>query len=135
MKQMSRRGQRRSDSPTAAGGSRTASAADVTVTDTGGIPSDPVGAVDPTEPADGDDRRSLVGALVDRYRVLAKIGAGGMGVVYAALDPALDRKVALKVLPPVAGHRGAHLEARLRREAQALARLDHPNVVRVYDVG
>ncbi|MCE9576389.1 MAG: serine/threonine-protein kinase [Deltaproteobacteria bacterium] len=77
----------------------------------------------------------LVGTSLDRYRVLERLGAGGMGVVYAALDPALERKVALKVLPPLAEARGAHLEARLRREAQALARLDHPNVVRVYDVG
>jgi serine/threonine-protein kinase len=83
-------------------------------------------------PSDAPD---LVGKSLDRYRVQARLGAGGMGVVYAALDPALDRKVALKVLPPMAQGREAHLEARLRREAQALARLDHPNVVRVYDVG
>src|SRR6185312_6100126 len=52
-----------------------------------------------------------------------------------AYDPALDRRVALKVLPVTAERNREHLEQRLRREAQALARLAHPNVVAVYDVG
>ncbi|MBA2544030.1 MAG: serine/threonine protein kinase, partial [Deltaproteobacteria bacterium] len=83
----------------------------------------------------------LTGRTIDRYRVLGRIGAGGMGVVYAAFDPALDRKVALKMLPQLtvdhhaALEARARLEARLRREAQALAKLDHPNVVGVFDVG
>jgi tetratricopeptide (TPR) repeat protein len=83
--------------------------------------------------AEPEDR--LVGATIDRYRVEARLGAGGMGVVYAAYDPALDRRVALKVLPAIEQHQRAHLEGRLRREAQALARLAHPNVVAVHDVG
>ncbi len=66
---------------------------------------------------------------IDRYRIVRRLGAGGMGVVYAARDPELDRDVAIKML-----HRDAPA-ARLRREAQALARLSHPNVVVVYDVG
>ena len=66
---------------------------------------------------------------VDRYRILRRLGAGGMGVVYAARDPELDRDLAIKML-----HRDAPA-ARLRREAQALARLSHPNVVAVHDVG
>jgi hypothetical protein len=77
----------------------------------------------------------LVGTTIDRYRVLARLGAGGMGEVYRAYDPALDRKVALKVLPPLDDAHHASFEARLRREAQALAKLDHANVVGVYDVG
>ena len=83
----------------------------------------------------------LTGTTIDRYRVLGRIGAGGMGVVYAAFDPALDRKVALKMLAQVtvethaAMEARARLEARLRREAQALAKLDHPNVIGVFDVG
>ena len=77
----------------------------------------------------------LIGTTVGRYRVLARLGAGGMGVVYRAHDPVLDRTVALKVLPPLDESRRAMLEARLRREAQALARLDHHNVLAVYDVG
>ncbi|MEM9453272.1 MAG: tetratricopeptide repeat protein [Myxococcota bacterium] len=65
--------------------------------------------------------------------LLDKLGAGAMGVVYAAYDPELDRKVALKVLRPgVAGDRG---RARLMREAQALGKLAHPHVVAIHDVG
>jgi tetratricopeptide (TPR) repeat protein/predicted Ser/Thr protein kinase len=74
------------------------------------------------------------GARVGRYVVLERVGAGGVGVVYAARDPELNRKTALKLLrPDQTGGRG--LEARLRREAQAMARLAHPNVATVYDVG
>ena len=69
--------------------------------------------------------------------MLSQLGAGGMGVVYAAYDPELDRKVAVKLLHPrLAGSvEGERARGRLLREAQALARLSHPNVVAVYDVG
>ncbi|WP_224243203.1 tetratricopeptide repeat protein [Hyalangium gracile] len=74
------------------------------------------------------------GARVGRYVLLRRVGEGGMGVVFAAYDPDLDREVALKLLKP-----GAVTDAgaggRLVREAQALARLSHPNVVIVHDVG
>jgi len=76
------------------------------------------------------------GTAFGRYIVVRKLGSGGMGVVYLAYDPQLDRGVALKVLRPdarSADRGGAH--ARLQREAQAMARLSHPNVVPVYDVG
>ncbi len=74
------------------------------------------------------------GATLGRYVLLEKLGAGGMGEVFAAYDPHLDRKVALKLL------RGGALsaeegKARLLREAQAMARLQHPNVIAVHDVG
>ena len=79
------------------------------------------------------------GTLVGRYVVLAKLGAGGMGVVYAAYDPELDRKVALKLLHPrlVDADPSTTGEARTRlvREAQALAKLNHPHIVAVHDVG
>ncbi len=77
------------------------------------------------------------GGLVGRYHVLERIGAGGMGVVYAAFDPDLDRKVALKVLQPerLDGDAGSRGHARLIREAKAMAKLAHPNVVTVHDVG
>jgi eukaryotic-like serine/threonine-protein kinase len=68
-----------------------------------------------------------------RYVVLDRLGAGGMGEVHAAWDRRLDRKVALKLLHPE--RRGRGDAARLLREAHALARLSHPNVVAVHDVG
>jgi serine/threonine protein kinase len=69
------------------------------------------------------------GARIGRYVVIGQLGAGGMGGVYAARDPELDRKVAIKLLHSSVGG------ARLLREARALAKLAHPNVVTVYDVG
>ncbi len=71
-----------------------------------------------------------------RYEIVRELGAGGMGVVYLAHDPELDRRVALKLLRP-----RAHMELsedtenRLREEARAMARLNHPHVVNVHDVG
>ena len=75
------------------------------------------------------------GTLVGRYVIVDKLGEGGMGVVYAAFDPELDRKVAIKVLQGTAGGTESGGQAWLLREAQALARLAHPNVVAVHDVG
>jgi tetratricopeptide (TPR) repeat protein len=74
------------------------------------------------------------GATLARYVVLERIGAGAMGVVYAAYDPQLDRQVALKVLRPE-GRQVEELRQRLVLEAQSLARLSHANVVTVHDVG
>ncbi|MEM7153603.1 MAG: serine/threonine-protein kinase [Myxococcota bacterium] len=76
------------------------------------------------------------GATFGRYVVVRKLGAGGMGVVYLAYDPNLDRAVALKVLHAGGsrGDRGA-AQQRLLREAQVMAQLSHPNLVPVYDVG
>jgi len=68
-----------------------------------------------------------------RYRIVHRIGSGGMGTVYSAFDPTLDRTVALKVLHDKV--EGADAEQRLLREAQAMARLSHPNVVTVHDAG
>ncbi|PRP99897.1 serine/threonine-protein kinase [Enhygromyxa salina] len=70
---------------------------------------------------------------IARFVVLEQIGLGGMGVVYAAWDPTLDRRVALKLVRADRGSADAH--DRLQREAQAMARLSHPNVVSVFDVG
>ena len=72
---------------------------------------------------------------VGRYRVLGRIGSGGMGVVYRAHDPELARDVAVKVVNPETGAGHEHARARLVREARAMARLAHPNVIHVYDVG
>ena len=91
---------------------------------------------------DGPDRvmETLIpGAELGRYRVRRRLGAGGMGVVYVAHDPQLDRNIAIKVLRTVsAGTKasdGTEGRRRLLREAQAMARLSHPNVVSVHDVG
>jgi serine/threonine protein kinase len=77
------------------------------------------------------------GATIGRYVILGLVGRGGMGEVYAAYDPELDRKVAVKLLraKPNAGLSMAEGRQRTLREAQAIARLSHPNVVVVYDVG
>src|SRR5688572_22416279 len=75
------------------------------------------------------------GCSVGRYVVLEVIGAGGMGVVYAAYDPELDRKIALKVLHREERDDAPVRERLLLREAQAMAKLAHPNVVTVHDVG
>jgi serine/threonine protein kinase len=75
---------------------------------------------------------------IDGYEVLEEVGQGGMGVVYKALHLRLKRVVALKMLQPAAGLSTSdwdHLLKRFRREAEALARVRHPNVVEVYDVG
>ena len=74
---------------------------------------------------------------IGRYRVREQIGAGGMGVVYSARDPELDRLVAIKVLNPDKGKQswGSEGAARLLREAQAMAQLSHPNVIPVFDCG
>ncbi len=72
--------------------------------------------------------------LIGRFEVFKQIGAGGMGVVFRARDPELDREVALKLLHPgVLGEQ--QQRSRLLREALALARLSHPNVVQLYEVG
>jgi eukaryotic-like serine/threonine-protein kinase len=75
------------------------------------------------------------GATVGSYRVLDVVGIGGMGVVYSAYDPELDRRVALKVLRPTASSDSSRRNARLQREAQAMAKLSHPNVITIHHVG
>ena len=75
------------------------------------------------------------GARIGRYVIIEQVGTGAMGVVYGAYDPELDRKIALKLLKPGQGREGHGASARLLREAKAIARLPHPNVVAVHDVG
>lgn len=81
--------------------------------------------------------RLAPGTRMGRYILIEQVGAGGMGVVYKAYDPELDRPIALKLLhlDPVEDENVLQARARLLREAQALARLNHPNVIAVYDVG
>jgi serine/threonine protein kinase len=79
------------------------------------------------------------GDVVGRYVILEEIGRGAMGVVVAAYDPELDRKIALKLMAVgsrrVSGDGKEGASVRLLREAQAMARLSHPNVITVHDVG
>jgi tetratricopeptide (TPR) repeat protein len=75
------------------------------------------------------------GTLIGRYQILGGIGHGAMGEVYAAYDPRLDRRVALKLLRASSDADDAATRARLMREAKAMAQLSHRNVVAVHDVG
>ncbi len=75
------------------------------------------------------------GRAIGRYIVLRTLGRGGMGVVYQAYDPQLDRSVAIKLLLASPGDQGTQGRQRLVREAQAMARISHPNVIAVHDVG
>ncbi|MBL8975094.1 MAG: serine/threonine protein kinase, partial [Myxococcales bacterium] len=75
------------------------------------------------------------GHRVGRFTLLQRLGVGAMGVVYSAVDPELDRRIAVKLLRAPSGPRAARAQARLLREAQAMARVAHPNVAVVHDVG
>src|SRR5262245_22667965 len=92
-------------------------------------------AVDIAPTSPGESRKeTLVGRTISHYQVLSLLGAGGMGEVYLARDPRLDRTVALKILP---GELAADPERmqRFAREAKAASALNHPNVATIYDVG
>src|SRR5262249_37347948 len=78
--------------------------------------------------------RLAKGTVVGRFVGIAVLGAGGMGVVYTAYAPELDRRVALKLLHPAARD-ASPTRARLLVEAQVMARISHPNVIAIYDVG
>jgi tetratricopeptide (TPR) repeat protein len=99
----------------------------------GSLRAAPTGSLGPDEGAAATLHLAR-GAVVGRYVVLDRIGVGGMGVVYAAFDPELDRRVALKLLRKLTAS-AAVARLRLLREAQTLARLSHPNVVTVHDLG
>jgi serine/threonine protein kinase len=74
------------------------------------------------------------GSHLGRFEILRPLGAGGMGVVYLARDARLDRQIAIKVLPPEVAQDETRL-ARFEREARALARLSHPNILAIYELG
>ncbi|MBN1995390.1 MAG: protein kinase [Anaerolineae bacterium] len=77
----------------------------------------------------------FIGQTIGQYKITGKIGEGGMAVVYRAYQEVLDRDIALKVLPPELTARNATFVQRFLQEARAAAKMDHPNIVAIYEVG
>src|SRR4051794_18241750 len=77
-------------------------------------------------------KTSMVGSQINQYKILEKIGSGGQGTVYKALDTKLNRTAVIKILPPELTKKTANFR-RFEREAQLCSQLDHPNICTIYD--
>jgi len=77
----------------------------------------------------------MIGKTISHYRVIEKIGEGGMGVVYVAEDTVLGRRVAIKTLTLKPGQNEQHFRTRFLREARAVSALSHPNIATIHDYG
>ncbi len=97
-------------------------------------PKTPSGSSEPGSGKKGRSRSGLAGRKIGPYRITGELGKGGMGVVYRGHDTALDREVAIKVLPAHLG-RDDEFMKRFVREARAAAKVDHPSIVQVYQCG
>ena len=80
------------------------------------------------------DIHKLAGTTLGNYEIESLLGKGGMGVVYKARQISLNRSVALKILPPTFSSDDSFVK-RFQREAHAVARLNHPNIIHIYDIG
>ncbi len=88
----------------------------------------------PCRPYNGQRLAHTPGTQLGPYEIVSALGAGGMGEVYRARDPRLDRHVAIKLLPTALAA-DSHARERLRREAMAVAALDHPYICKLFEIG